>query len=642
MVWMARTALGGLLALMLALSVTHGAEAKSARYRQFNADLTLLADGRFHVRETQTVDFSGGPFVNGHRTLPTARTDGITNVTVAMVEDGEPISFTESSLEELANGGKRYAVVQMPGTVAIYWTFPAITNGSATFLLEYDMLAALRGYPNQSPANQQVWWTAVGSELTGETSVDSARVTVTLPRPVAANTVVADPLQGIDASSLTSDGQTFTWTHGAFDSGDDFTVRLQFPVLLPAYAAPDWQAADDAQREREAKRESRDAFVHLMMIAAGLLAIGGGSSGLYGLWYLRGRDPHVGLVAEFLPQPPDDLSPGAAGALVDEVANESDVIATLLDLVRRGVVIMSETDRGYSFELKQPELATAAHERRMLDAMFGRDPKIGATTTLGTFGPRVRAAYDAYKQDLYDELIKKGYFPESPEKTRQRWIKAGWVTMLSALVVLIIGWIAFDASAFVPAIGVFIIGLVLRRLGRAMPRKTEAGAEAAAKWRAFKRYLTDIEKYEQIKETKRIFADFLPYTIAFGIDTNWVRAFARTDVAPSVWQGAGDVFLPTDVGNWGRPHRGTMYWGSGSGGSSGGSGGGGVTLPDLDMPNIPSLQKMSNRASSGVQSGSSGMMDLLKVAGAIIEIASAFSGGGGKGGSSGGGGGGFS
>lgn len=57
---------------------------------------------------------------------------------------------------------------------------------------------------------------------------------------------------------------------------------------------------------------------------------------------------------------------------------------------------------------------------------------------------------------------------------------------------------------------------------------------------------------------------------------------------------------------------------------------------------MPDLQRMSNRASSGVQGGSSGLMEVLKVAGAIIEIASAFSGGGGNGGSSGGGGGGFS
>ena len=75
--------------------------------------------------------------------------------------------------------------------------------------------------------------------------------------------------------------------------------------------------------------------------------------------------------------------------------------------------------------------------------------------------------------------------------------------------------------------------------------------------------------------------------------------------------------------------------------SGGGGGGGGVDLPDIDMPGMPDIQKASGKAAAGLNSGSSGLMDLLKVAGAIIEIASSFSGGGDSGGSFGGGGGGF-
>ena len=48
-----------------------------------------------------------------------------------------------------------------------------------------------------------------------------------------------------------------------------------------------------------------------------------------------------------------------------------------------------------------------------------------------------------------------------------------------------------------------------------MPRKTEAGAEAAAKWKAFRRYLDDIEKYENLNESREIFDRYLPFTVAF-------------------------------------------------------------------------------------------------------------------------------
>jgi hypothetical protein len=169
-----------------------------------------------------------------------------------------------------------------------------------------------------------------------------------------------------------------------------------------------------------------------------------------------------------------------------------------------------------------------------------------------------------------------------------------------------------------------------------MPKKTQAGAEAAAKWKAFRRYLDDIEKYENLKESREIFDRYLPYTVAFGLEQTWVRKFAQAEAATPGWFDWTDVSVPRGFGDW---HTGGGSWTyGGSGGGSGGGGSGGIDLPDLDMPD---LQGSSDRAGRALQSGSSGLMDVLKVAGAIIEIAAAFSGGGSGGGSSGGGGGGF-
>lgn len=661
-----RRSMRGVLAVLVAVlvavvAVGHGAEpvgAKSARYSAFDVDMTVLDDGTFRVVETQTVRFEGGPFQNGHREVYTARTDGIANIRVSELIDGKPAPFTETDLSGMVEGPNRFSVMRVSGSAQIRWTFAPATDETRTFIVQYDMLQALRSYPDEATPNQQVWWTPVGGALTDETPVDGTTVRVTLPAAVDLSTVEdQNPsnnavLLGENADEPvldhTTDGQRYTWEHGPFDGGDELTLRMQFPILLPDYGPPGWQAADDAQRAREQTSESRNAFIHLMMLAVGLLAVGGGGTGLYGAWYLRGRDPHVGLVADFLPQPPDDLSPGAAGALVDEVAHECDVIATLLDLVRRGVVTMRDaglegpvpkaTGRDYVFELRDPKGPFAPHERRMLDAMYGRHAEIGATTRLSRFGPSVRAKYEAYKQDLYKELVDHGYFTRSPESTRDNWARTGLVVIVLGVLGGVIGWLAFDAWALIPAIAVIAVGFAVRRLSRAMPRKTEQGAQAAAKWRAFKRYLTDIRRYEKLQESRRIFEEYLPYAIAFGLEQRWVTAFARASAeqAPA-WRG-GDVFIPDFGGSWGngRHHRhgGTVIIGNGGGG-------GRPDLPDVDLPNMPDLQKMSNRASSGVQAGSSGLMEVLKVAGAILEIASAFSGGGSSGGSSGGGGGGF-
>jgi hypothetical protein len=181
-----------------------------------------------------------------------------------------------------------------------------------------------------------------------------------------------------------------------------------------------------------------------------------------------------------------------------------------------------------------------------------------------------------------------------------------------------------------------ILAGVLIRMGGSMPRKTRAGAEAAAKWNAFRRYLSSIERYEQVSEARGIFDRYLPYAVAFGLDQSWIRKFALVGAeTPSWYNGNGGSPGPrrSSADDWPIPGRTVVIP---SGGSSSG-GGSGVDLPDL--PDLPDLQKTSDRAGKSLQSSSDGFFALVGLA---FEIFSAFSGGGGRGGSSGGGGGGFS
>ena len=109
-------------------------------------------------------------------------------------------------------------------------------------------------------------------------------------------------------------------------------------------APPSWQAADDARRQEQEKDERSSLYNAIFLGIGGLFAVIGGV-GVYGLWYGRGRDPHTGLIADFLPKPPDDLPPGAAGTLLDETADQQDIVATLVDLGHRGVFEASMRSR---------------------------------------------------------------------------------------------------------------------------------------------------------------------------------------------------------------------------------------------------------------------------------------------------------
>ena len=171
---------------------------------------------------------------------------------------------------------------------------------------------ALRVYDTETGVRQQIWWTGINEDVTDVATVDFGSISIELPQAVPnLSDVVLDGPGSDDVEEHTEDGRVFTWTMENMGEGDTLWGRVEFPAMVNA-TAPAWQESVDEQRLREQDRESRDALRRLMMAGAGLLALTAGGVGVYGLWYMRGRDPGIGEVASYLSEPPDDLPPGAA------------------------------------------------------------------------------------------------------------------------------------------------------------------------------------------------------------------------------------------------------------------------------------------------------------------------------------------
>lgn len=615
--------------------------AKQAAYNQFDVLLDVQPNGDLLVTETQVVAFSGGSFANGHRNIPLTRTEGIDHVTVAEQTDAGVVPFRQVGLTDLPNAVNQYSATVMGDSLFIDWHFTPETNGQRTFVVSYLVHGVLRVYPDASPPNQQIWWTAVSSKLTDQTPVRAATATFQFPKALDLDKTHTGEDGTGKAIDHTRDGQTFSFSHGAFSAGDEMIVRMIFPPVISGAQPPSWQAADDAARAEAQTRQEHSALLALISGAAALVVLIAGGLLLYGLWYMRGRDPHAGLVASFLPQPPDSLSPGVVGTLLDEKADERDVVATFLDLARRGIITITDAGlnrkerravgRDYDLTIAKENPSLAPYEATIFQAVFGADRAVGAKARLGQSGQSLRAAYPKVKQQLYEALVDRGLFVKSPEATRKRWRSISrWLVSGFTLAGLIVG---FAVSWFVtiPFLAATLIAFLLGRLGGKMPQKTAAGAEAAAKWRAFSRYLKEIEKYEHLAEKNAIFERYLAFAVAFDLDTQWVAKFRIAGAPLPGWFSGG-----FETGPIGRAFTGwdfnPVY--------SNPDGGSGVDLPDLKMPNLPNMQTMSNKAGGSVQSSSSGLMSLLNLAGVILEVVSAVSGGT-SGGSSGGGGGSF-
>jgi hypothetical protein len=611
--------------------------ARSAEYARFDVQLTVLDDGTFRVVETQTVDFTDGPFSQGHRSIPLARISGVENIAVSELIDGDLVPFEESDSGEFDT----FEVVRTSTDVDIRWVFPQANDEQRTFVIEYELVGALRYYPQTDPPNQQVWYIPIGESLTAETPVRAGTFTLDFPEPVNPEAVVltVDGEQITDFSPYTSDYQRFQFEHAAFSSGEGWEIRLQSDVVAVDVEVPAWQEADDNRRAAEEAQANRDTQV------AGFAAIGAVAIAIFGglgillLWFLRGRDPHTGAVAAFLPEPPDTTPPAIVGVLVDERVHQRDIVSTITHWGQRGIIAIREPGGGVpSIELKEIPAPLSAFEQQMLAILFPAGP--GQVISYGQARQALKTHERALEATLYREVEERGYFRRSPDSTRNRWKTIATIITSLSIIGGIAGSMLISSWLVLPAFTITAISIVLRIAARTLPQRTRAGAESAAKWRAFERYLRDLERYDTLDTARSNFDRFLPYAIVFGIESQWIERFNRAGFAPSpTWYDdvdLGDALdrIPGGRGHGGRPVIVT------TGGNPVGDGGG-FDLPGLPDFNLPDLQDTSRKAAQGIGGASKGSVDLLNVLGAIFEVASIFIGGGKSGGGSGGGGGGF-
>ena len=71
-----------------------------------------------------------------------------------------------------------------------------------------------------------------------------------------------------------------------------------------------------------------------------------------------------------------------------------------------------------------------------------------------------------------------------------------------------------------PAFGLGLTGLAMLLVANYMPAKTQGGSQEAAKWRAFRNYLKNINRYTDIQQAGDQFEKYIGYAVAFGFREN--------------------------------------------------------------------------------------------------------------------------
>ncbi|GAA1390431.1 DUF2207 family protein [Luteococcus peritonei] len=270
------------------------------------------------------------------------------------------------------------------------------------------------------------------------------------------------------------------------------------------------------------------------------------------LWLLHrraGRDQvhasRVTPVAEFRPVGPGesrftvlhDVRPGHVGTVADERVDPVDVTATLLDLAVRGWLrIVQRPDRpnhplDWTFERReagQGELR--GFEARLRDAVA---PAGAPGVTVSAISPAVEPVVEAVQDDLYEDVVRRGWFERSPQATRSRWAVLGWTALaLAVLATLLL--VLFTTYGLV-GVALSLLGLGALLVAQQMPRRTHDGSALLGGLSALASQLAtqptnQAPAGQEYAELSRV----LPYAVVLGGRERWLQALvdADDDAAP--------------------------------------------------------------------------------------------------------------
>jgi uncharacterized membrane protein len=595
-----------LLVAILLVPVTAQAQSKSLYWERYDVDIAITSEGDLLVQERQVIAFTSGRFHYGYRTIPLGKTDGIENVEIW---EGDR-QYTQSS----SQSEYTFTVDKEGDELLVYWYFPYTSQSKHSFIFKYTVKGGVRINDEEGDS---VFWKAVPPDHSYP--IKNARVTVRFPAGVELGNEHIVSYGAPAEWTIEGDSVTFVATRD-LPPGQELEVGVPFGPNLVTADKPDWQ-----------KREEQAEILNLAMGVVGALILVGGLLGVLLLWYTRGRDPEVGLAADYISEPPSDAPPGVAGTLVDERADMQDVIASLIDLGRRGYLEMIETSAsqglfglggGSEFTFRRTTKGwddLLPFERTILDKIFGGQRE----KALSDLKNKFYTAIPKIKKDLYKQTVAYQFFRTDPDTVRSRYsgLGIGLLVLTGGLGFLITSVLGDMAGGIIcPFIGVGITAVAVIIVGQAMPVKTRKGSEETAKWKAFKQYLKEIDRYMQLEEATDQFDKYLPYAIAFGIERSWINKFAAVPTTPvPIW------YYPVGMGPGRRGRMGTWNAPSSKGGKA------------------PSLDGMSRGMSTGLAGMSAGLTSMLNTASSTLVSRPQSSGGGGGwsgGGFSGGGGGG--
>ncbi|MDF1489312.1 DUF2207 family protein [Tessaracoccus caeni] len=513
-----RLGAGAVLATLLAVGVVLPARADGGTAESFEFEGWLSSDGVLKV--TETVTFAEGQ-------APEELTQAIPVAQELNRHDSRLFEVDEVTVRV---DGALVEPETATGSEDMTLTIP--TDGAHEVEVSYRVLGATRTVEGEGHMLTMAEWPVVRGlsvAVTSAKGVLNAEAPVQLIDCRAGQPGSVAKCDAYAAGMFDSPQPTFS--HASLAAGDEVWLTTAFP--------PDAVAATERVHVRWSLDRAFGFSANQILIALGVALLG--AAGLYLLHRRGGTDLAPGettAIGGFQPighgesvfVVAEGLRPGLVGTVADERVDPVDVTATLLDLAVRGHLLITELPHELhgllDWRLTRTENPPAGDEL----LPFERDllASVGDGVLASQLPAQLAPALAQVQDDLYDEVVARGWFESRPDSTRNSWRTRGYAALGAAVVaaVLLIALTGFGLLALV----LVALALGLIWVSDRMPRRTIAGSEVLVSLQALSVLLaTHPTDHAPAGRELQELSKLLPYAVVLGGKDRWIQAMADAD-----------------------------------------------------------------------------------------------------------------
>ena len=417
-------------------------------------------------------------------------------------------------------------------------------NNIRTFKFVYKLPEAITVYDDVAQFNRKM----VGKEWQQGIKYITAKVIVPVPTGYDNSNILVfghGPLTG----EVDKEGNTVVYRLNNYYPGDFLEAHiLMEPEIFSEYNKSkivhkdmkqellDMEAklADEANAERDKARRQPNKFRKLFENQGLMLGVLGSIWGvlmfyIYGIYRRRNRVKNS--VGKYLRELPDDSSPALVGSFMTDSISGNEILATIVDLVRRKILTLETSEEKSIITLVGNTEKLSAQERVIVD-IYINDFGDGKSLDLKSFGffqkvPMSTARkFEKWKTIIQSEMNRKDLVFEGFKGMGKNLFYKSLCGII--LGIKFFGNILEKAMESKMFLIIIIMGVILFiSLTKARyPRKELA--EAKDKWQAFKNFLSDYSQLEEAKITSvHLWEQYFVYAVALGVSEKVVKAYKK-------------------------------------------------------------------------------------------------------------------